>query len=37
MTLLITEAHVRSLLTMEVALEVVENSLRRQGEGQLVL
>ncbi len=37
MTLLITEADVRSLLTMQVALEVVENSLRRQGEGQLVL
>jgi len=37
MTLLIKEADVRSLLTMQVALEVVENSLLRQGEGQLVL
>ena len=37
MTLLLTEADVRSLLTMPVALEVVEDSLRRQGEGQLIL
>jgi alanine dehydrogenase len=37
MTLLLTEADVRSLLTMPVALEVVENSLRLQGEGKLVL
>ena len=37
MTLLITEADVRSLLSMPVAIEVVEESLRRQGEGQLIL
>ncbi len=37
MTLLLTEAEVRSLLTMPVALEVVEESLREQGEGKLVL
>jgi len=37
MTLLITEAEVRSLLTMPIALEVVEQSLREQGEGKLVL
>jgi ornithine cyclodeaminase/alanine dehydrogenase-like protein (mu-crystallin family) len=37
MTLLLTEADVRSLLTMPVALEVVEDSLRLQGEGKLVL
>lgn len=37
MTLLLTEADVRSLLTMPVALEVVEGSMRRQGEGKLVL
>jgi ornithine cyclodeaminase/alanine dehydrogenase-like protein (mu-crystallin family) len=37
MTLLLTETDVRSLLTMPVALEVVENSLRLQGEGKLVL
>jgi ornithine cyclodeaminase/alanine dehydrogenase-like protein (mu-crystallin family) len=37
MTLLLTEADVRSLLTMPIALEVVEDSLRRQGEGQLIL
>src|ERR1019366_1512877 len=37
MTLLLTEADVRSLLTMPVALEVVEDSLRQQGEGQLIL
>lgn len=37
MTLLLTEADVRSLLTMQIALEVVEESLRRQGEGKLVL
>jgi len=37
MTLLIQEADVRSLLTMPVALEVVEDSLRHQGEGELVL
>lgn len=37
MTLLITEAEVRSLLTMPIALEVVEESLREQGEGKLVL
>jgi ornithine cyclodeaminase/alanine dehydrogenase-like protein (mu-crystallin family) len=37
MTLLITEAEVRSLLTMPVALEVVEDSLRQQGNGELIL
>ena len=37
MTLLLTEADVRSLLTMPIALEVVEESLRQQGEGKLVL
>ena len=37
MTLLLTESDVRSLLTMPVALEVVEDSLREQGEGKLVL
>ena len=37
MTLLITEGDVRSLLTMPVALEVVEESLRQQGNGELVL
>src|SRR6202166_677150 len=37
MTLLLTEADVRSLLTMPMALEIVEESLRRQGNGELVL
>jgi alanine dehydrogenase len=37
MTLLLTEADVRSLLTMPIALEVVEDSLRLQGNGELVL
>jgi alanine dehydrogenase len=37
MTLLLTEADVRSLLTMPIALEVVEESLRRQGKGELIL
>ena len=37
MTLLIKEAEVQSLLTMPVALEVVENSLRQQGEGELIV
>lgn len=37
MTLLLTEADVRSLLTMPIALEAVEESLRHQGEGELVL
>jgi alanine dehydrogenase len=37
MTLLINEAEVRSLLTMPVALEVVEESLRHQGQGELIL
>jgi ornithine cyclodeaminase/alanine dehydrogenase-like protein (mu-crystallin family) len=37
MTLLLTEADVRFLLTMPVALEVVEDSLRQQGNGELVL
>ncbi|HSZ19051.1 MAG TPA: ornithine cyclodeaminase family protein [Candidatus Acidoferrum sp.] len=37
MTLLITEAEVRSLLTMPVALEIVEESLRQQGNNELIL
>src|SRR5487761_498329 len=37
MTLFLTEADVRSLLTMPIALEVVEESLRQQGNGELVL
>ena len=37
MTLLLTEADVRTLLTMPIALEAVEESLREQGEGKLVL
>lgn len=37
MTLLLTEADVRSLLTMPIALEVVEESLRQQGNGKLIL
>ena len=37
MTLLLTEADVRSLLTMPMALEVVEQSLREQGNGEAVL
>ena len=37
MTLLLTEANVRSLLTMKIALEVVEESLRQQGNGELIL
>jgi alanine dehydrogenase len=37
MTLLLTEADVRSLLTMPVAIEVVEESLRQQGKGELIL
>ncbi|HEY2646516.1 MAG TPA: ornithine cyclodeaminase family protein [Candidatus Acidoferrales bacterium] len=37
MTLLLTEADVRSLLTMPIALEVVEESLREQGCGELIL
>jgi len=37
MTLLLTEADVRSLLTMPIALEVVEESLRQQGKGELIL
>jgi len=37
MTLLINETEVRSLLTMPVALEVVEESLRHQGKGELIL
>jgi ornithine cyclodeaminase/alanine dehydrogenase-like protein (mu-crystallin family) len=37
MTLLLTEADVRSLLTMPIALKVVEESLRRQGNGELIL
>jgi len=37
MTVLLTEADVRSLLTMPIALDVVEESLRQQGNGELVL
>src|ERR1700722_3451658 len=37
MALLITETDVLYLLTMQVALEVVEDSLRRQGDGKFVL
>jgi alanine dehydrogenase len=37
MTLLVTEAEVRSILTMPMALEIVEESLRQQGEGKLIL
>jgi len=37
MTLLLTEADVRSLLTMPIALEIVEESLRQQGRGELIL
>jgi alanine dehydrogenase len=37
MTLLLNEADVRSLLTMPLGLEIVEESLRHQGEGELVL
>ena len=37
MTLLLTEADVRSLLTMPIAIEVVEESLRQQGRGELIL
>jgi alanine dehydrogenase len=36
-TLLLTEADVRSLLTMPIALEVIEDSLRQQGRGELIL
>ena len=37
MTLLLTEADVRSLLTMPIALDAVEESLRQQGNNQSVL
>jgi len=37
MTLLLKEADVRALLTMTIALEAVEESLRRQGSGELSL
>lgn len=37
MTLLLTESDVRSLLTMPIALDVVEESLRQQGKGDLIL
>jgi ornithine cyclodeaminase/alanine dehydrogenase-like protein (mu-crystallin family) len=37
MTLLLTEADVRGLLTMPIALEIVEESLREQGNGELIL
>src|SRR5262249_27477650 len=36
-TLLLTEADVRTLLTMPLALDAVEESMRQQGEGTLVL
>src|SRR5579863_9386306 len=37
MTLLLSEGDVRSLLTMPIALEIVEESLREQGRGELIL
>ena len=37
MTLLVREADVRALLTMPMALEAVEESLRQQGNGELAL
>jgi len=37
MTLLLTEADVRKLLTMPVALNLIEESLRQQGNGELIL
>src|SRR5216684_6104192 len=37
MTLLLREADVRALLTMPLALEAVEESLRQQGNGELAL
>ena len=37
MTLLVKEAEVRALLTVPMALEAVEESLRRQGNGELSL
>jgi alanine dehydrogenase len=37
MTLLLNEDDVRALLTMPLALEIVEDSLRRQGRGELAL
>jgi alanine dehydrogenase len=37
MTLLLSEADVRSLLTMPIALDAVEESLRQQGNSQAVL
>jgi ornithine cyclodeaminase/alanine dehydrogenase-like protein (mu-crystallin family) len=37
MTLLLTEADVRSMLTMPIALEIVQESLRQQGNGELIL
>jgi len=37
MTLLLTESDVRALLTMPIALDAVEESLREQGNGELVL
>jgi alanine dehydrogenase len=37
MTLLLTEADVRALLTMPMALEAVEESLRQHGNGELLL
>jgi alanine dehydrogenase len=37
MTLLLKEADVRALLTMPMALEAVEESLRQQGDGELSL
>src|SRR5260370_30124179 len=37
MPLLLAEADVRSLLSMRIALEIVEDSLRQQGKGELIL
>ena len=37
MTLLLTESDVRTMLTMPIALEAVEDSLRQQGKGELIL
>src|SRR3984893_12983727 len=37
MNLLLSETDVRALLTMPIALEIVEESLRQQGNGELIL
>lgn len=37
MTLLLTESDVRALLTVQIAMDVVEESLRQQGNGELLL